>query len=65
MTRSNPESNRDAKTWRLTNKEIEISKNVMGETNRETQPERGWGSFIQAMEWQVFANRSCDSSKTF
>lgn len=33
--------------------------------NRDVQPGRSWGSFVKAMEWQGFANRSCSSSKTF
>lgn len=47
-----------------TNKGIEISDDVTGEKNREVQPGRSRGDFNQIMNSGVFANRSCNSSKT-
>ena len=44
-------------------KGIEISGYFTGEKNRDGQPGRSRGAFNQIMAFQVFAKRSCDSSK--
>lgn len=44
-------------------KGIEISGDFTGEKNKTWAPGGSRGAFNQIMECQVFANRSCDSSK--
>lgn len=59
---------RDAKKYSScfdkTNKAIEISGDFTGDKSRDVQPGRRRGAFNQIMGFWVFANRSCDPSKT-